>query len=168
MEETRNEQITETPDTTAAEETADAVTSGQGAENGTSDASGALDARGASEKLFTQAEVNKLIKERLAREKAARTATESAELEAIRRELKEFKAKNSCYRAGVRDEFVNDVMTLANASLDDATDFETALDSVIKRYPAFVKAAPITTGQKIESKQEEVSTDTLRKAFGLK
>jgi hypothetical protein len=167
MEETRNEQITETPDTDAAKKTEE-TTGTQGAENTDGQANQNEASGEKGEKTFTQAEVNKLIKERLAREKAAKAATESEELEAIKRELKEFKAKNSCYRAGVRDEFVQDVMTLAAASVDETTDFETALEAVLKKYPAFIKSEPITTGKKIESKKEEVSNDTLRKALGLK
>ena len=120
------------------------------------------------EKTFTQAEVNKLINDRLAREKAKKGAAANLELEELRAELADFKAKNACYRAGVRDEFLSDVMTLATAGVGDGTDFESALEAVLKRYPNFIKAAPLTTGQKLETKVQETDDKSLRRAFGLK
>ena len=124
-----------------------------------------------AEKTFTQAEVDELINKRLARERARKTASDTqkiSEIDAVKKEIAELKAKNACYRAGVRDECLNDVMTLANANVDDETGFEEALEAVLKRYPNLVKAAPITTGKKIENKQDEPDLTGLRKAFGLK
>lgn len=152
MEENKNEQAENEQETT--QETAEAP------ENETP-----------AEKTFTQAEVDELINKRLARERARKTASDTqkiSEIDAVKKEIAELKAKNACYRAGVRDECLNDVMTLANASVDDETGFEEALEAVLKRYPNLVKAAPITTGKKIENKQDEPDLTGLRKAFGLK
>lgn len=152
MEENKNEQVENEQETT--QETTEAP------ENETP-----------AEKTFTQAEVDELINKRLARERARKTASDTqkiSEIDAVKKEIAELKAKNACYRAGVRDECLNDVMTLANANVDDETGFEEALEAVLKRYPNLVKAAPITTGKKIENKQDEPDLTGLRKAFGLK
>ncbi len=152
MEENKNEQVENEQETT--QETAETP------ENETP-----------AEKTFTQAEVDELINKRLARERARKTASDTqkiSEIDAVKKEIAELKAKNACYRAGVRDECLNDVMTLANANVDDETGFEEALEAVLKRYPNLVKAAPITTGKKFENKQDEPDLTGLRKAFGLK
>ena len=158
--------------------TTEETTGTQGAENTDGQANQNEASGEKGEKTFTQAEVDKLITERLAREKAKLKKAEAtadkldtqkaSEIDSLKRELADFKAKNACYRAGVRDEYLSDVMTLATANVNDQTDFESALEAVLKRYPNFVKAAPITTGPKLEDKKEDTNISDLRKAFGLK
>ena len=94
--------------------------------------------------------MDELINKRLARERARKTASDTqkiSEIDAVKKEIAELKAKNACYRAGVRDECLNDVMTLANANVDDETGFEEALEAVLKRYPKSCEGCPDNHGE---------------------
>lgn len=128
-----------------------------------------------SEKTFTQAEMDKVIADRLAREKKnlpskedlkaykewqdsqktdeqkqneAITNAEKAKSEAEQR-ASEFEAKYTAMSKGVKSDAVDDVIALAKVKVSDATTLEQAIDSVIAKYPQFGGNAPtITTGVK--------------------
>ena len=139
--------------------------SGKSAENDVQEASKPARAE-KSEKTFTQAEVDKMIEKRLARERS------SAETKADKalKEITELKNANACYKAGIKDECIDDAITLAGKLTDDKTDFSTALKKVVEKYPQFKAAASapnITTGTKT-SNSSDSDDKALRAAFGLK
>ena len=117
------------------------------------------------EKTFTQDEVNKLIADRLSREK--RSADAKAD-EALKK-IAALENRNACYKAGVKDDYVDDVIALASRGIDDKTDFSKALAGVLEKYPMFkagTAPAGTTTGTKTENKTQ-TDDAALRRAFGL-
>lgn len=118
-----------------------------------------------TEKTFTQDEVNKLIADRLSREK--RSADAKAD-EALKK-IAALENRNACYKAGVKDDYVDDVIALASRGVDDKTDFSETLAKVLEKYPVFKAGstpAGATTGVKTEDKSQ-ADDAALRKAFGL-
>jgi hypothetical protein len=118
-----------------------------------------------AEKTFTQDEVNKMIADRLSREK--RSADAKAD-EALKK-IAALENRNSCYKAGVKDDYVDDVIALASRGIDDKTDFSKSLAKVLEKYPVFKAGntpAGATTGVKTEDKSQ-ADDAALRKAFGL-
>ena len=115
------------------------------------------------EKVFTQADVDKLIKEGIAREikgqpskeelkayqewkesqkteeeknKEALSNTEKLRLEAEERALLA-ETKVTCLSKGVIADSVDDVVTLAKAMVTDEVTIEKAIDKVLEKYPSF-------------------------------
>jgi hypothetical protein len=118
-----------------------------------------------AEKTFTQDEVNKMIADRLSREK--RSADAKAD-EALKK-IAALENRNACYKAGVKDDYVDDVIALASRGIDDKTDFSKSLAKVLEKYPVFKAGntpAGATTGTKTENKTQ-TDDAALRKAFGL-
>lgn len=118
------------------------------------------------EKTFTQADVDKLIQDRIAREKKnqlskeelkaynewkesqkteeekkneALTNAEKARL-AAEEKATALEAKVTCLSKGVVADSVDDVVTLAKAMATDELTIEQAIDKVLEKYPSF-KAA---------------------------
>ena len=125
-----------------------------------------------AEKTFTQAEVDRLIKERLARveKKKTKTAEElGAEVAALNQTIAQLTQSNACYKAGIRAECVDDAAALASRLVDDKTDFAAALAKVLEKYPDLVKkTTPVKTGVKTEENEKDVSLKKLESAFGLR
>ena len=118
-----------------------------------------------AEKTFTQDEVNKMIADRLSREK--RSADAKAD-EALKK-IEALENRNACYKAGVKDDYVDDVIALASRGIDDKTDFSKSLAKVLEKYPVFKAGntpAGATTGTKTENKTQ-TDDAALRRAFGL-
>ena len=115
------------------------------------------------EKTFTQADVDKLIRERVARERKnqlskeelkvyqewkesqkteeekkneALTNAEKAKLEAEER-ANNFEAKVACLSKGVVATSVDDVVILAKAMVTEEVTIEQAIDKVLQKYPSF-------------------------------
>lgn len=123
------------------------------------------------EKTFTQADVDKMIKERLAREKKSQLSKDeleaykawkesqkteeekknealtNAEKARIAAEEKAaaLEAKVTALSKGVKSDSVDDVVILAKAMVTDEVTVEQAIDKVLEKYPNF----------KGEQKQEE-------------
>lgn len=121
-----------------------------------------------AEKTFTQAELDKIVTERIAREKAKLpTKEELAEYRKWRDENKtaeektaeEIKAANAARTAaeqraadyeakymamnkGVKSEAVEDVIALARVKVSDNVTLEQAIDEVIRKYPQFAGGTP--------------------------
>lgn len=118
-----------------------------------------------TEKTYTEKEVQKRIKDALAAEK--KSADDKAD-EALR-EITALKNQTACYKAGVREECIEDAITLAAKLTDDKTDFGKALTKVLEKYPQFKTAEkPVTTGVKTKDSSEGGDDAALRKYFGLK
>ena len=115
------------------------------------------------EKTFTQADVDKLIQERIAREKKnqiskeelkaynewkesqkteeekkneALTNAEKARL-AAEEKATALEAKVTCLSKGVVADSVDDVVVLAKAMVTDEVTIEQAIDKVLEKYPGF-------------------------------
>lgn len=125
-----------------------------------------------AEKTFTQAEVDRLIRERLARveKKKTKTAEElGAEVASLNQTIAQLTQSNACYKAGIRAECVDDAVILAARLVKDDTDFDKALAQVVEKYPELLKkAAPVKTGVKTEENEKDVSLKKLESAFGLR
>ena len=115
------------------------------------------------EKTFTQADVNKLIKERVARAKKGQPSKEELEAfnswkesqktesekqsealtnaekakEAAEEKANTLEAKVTCLSKGVIADSVDDVVILAKALVSEEVTMEQAIDKVIKKYPSF-------------------------------
>lgn len=117
-----------------------------------------------TEKTFTEKEVQKRIEKALA--DAQKTADDKAET--ALREITALKNQTACYKAGVREECIEDAITLAAKLTDDKTDFGKALVKVLEKYPQFKSSEkPVTTGTKTKDNTDGGSDAALRKAFGL-
>lgn len=116
------------------------------------------------EKTYTEKEVQKRIKDALAAEK--KTADDKAET--ALREITTLKNQTACYKAGVREDCIDDAITLAAKLTDDKTDFGKALGKILEKYPQFKNAEkPVTTGTRTQDNTGGGSDAALRKAFGL-
>lgn len=120
-----------------------------------------------AEKTFTQKEMDEIISERLKRE---RKNSEKANGEAEKTAKENAALKNSlaCYKAGVKEDCIEDAVTLAERLVDDKTDFNAALKKVLEKHPSFVSGGAVTTGVRTENKSYSQSDEGLRAAFGLK
>ena len=150
------------------------------------------------EKTFTQADVDKLIKERIAREKKnqlpkeelkayqewkesqkteaekqseALTNAEKAKLEAEER-ANSLEAKVTCLTKGVNANSVDDVVILAKAMVTDEVTIEQAIDKVLEKYPSFKGEQQQETKGFIiggkGGKEKANQNDQLKAIFGIK
>ena len=125
-----------------------------------------------AEKTFTQAEVDRLIRERLSRVEKKRTKTAEelgAEVATLNQTIAQLTQSNACYKAGIRAECVDDAVILAARLVKDDTDFDKALAQVVEKYPELLKkATPVKTGVKTDAPPAHKADDILRMAAGLK
>lgn len=115
------------------------------------------------EKTFTQADVDRLIKERLAREKKGQPSKEDLETfnnwkesqkteeekksealtnaEKAKQDAEErantLEAKVTCLSKGVLADSVDDVVILAKAMVSEEVTMDQAVDKVLEKYPSF-------------------------------
>lgn len=136
------------------------------------------------EKTFTQAEMDKVIADRLAREKKnipdkkrleafkawedsqktaeekqseAISTAEKAKIEAEQRAT-DFEAKYTAISKGVKADAVEDIIALAKAKVTDTVTLDKAIDEVIKKYPSFKgEIQTVTTGVKTNNNGTNIS-----------
>ena len=103
------------------------------------------------EKTLTQAEVDKAIEKRLAREKKkwlkeqtevkddnkGQADPENPKLKEAEEKATLLETKMLVYEAGVTKDSVDDVIALARAYANDDTDIEEAIEKVLEKYPQF-------------------------------
>ena len=79
-------------------------------------------------------------------------------------------AKLLCYEHDVAKDCVSDVVALAKAYVDEDTDFEEAIEKVIKKYPQFVKDSGKTSKKRDkdvdEDDDDEDEDETENKSWG--
>lgn len=162
--------MAETNTNTTVTETNKAENSGgdptQAVKGGANPPEKAVSTNEGAEKTFTQAEVDKIITQRLERQKKDMpskeemeafkkwqdsqktaeqlsaekiSAAESGKAEAVKR-AEAAEAKCCAYSKGVSAEAVDDVIALAMAKVNDDTPIEKAIDAVIAKYPSFCSA----------------------------
>lgn len=120
-----------------------------------------------AEKTFTQKEMDEIVSERLKRERK-NSEKASGEAEKTAKENAELKNSLACYKAGVKEDCIEDAVVLAGRLVNDKTDFEAALKKVLEKHPSFVSGGAVTTGVRTENKSYSQSDEKLRAAFGLK
>lgn len=133
----------------------------------------ASDQDGQQEKQFTQADVDRIINNRIARMKQdAETAeTYRQERDDARRELEQYKNNAFLKSKGIRADDMDYVMFKINKLVDDKTTFQQAAEKFLKENPRFtgpvyrVSAGISNTSQSSGSGGED---DDIRKAMGLK
>ena len=121
-----------------------------------------------ADKTFTQAELDIAIEKRLKRERnKAEKKTETKDdkqsdkgaddkSKATDDKVSGLEAKLLCFEHEVSKDCVADVVALAKAYIDEDTDFEEAIEKVIKKYPQFVKGSD-------KKKDDEDEDDTTNK-----
>ena len=116
------------------------------------------------EKTFTQAEVDRIVENRLKRE---RTSAEEKADKALKR-ISELEKERACYKLGIKEDCIEDAVALAEKLVNDKTDISAALSKVLEKYPVFKadKSKPAATGVHTET-TKEMDDSALRKAFGL-
>lgn len=147
-------------------------------------------------KTFTQAELDNIVKDRLARERKkmpseedlaaykkwqdeqktaeqkqqdAISAAEKAKTEAERR-ASAAEARAAALLAGVASDFVDDAIALAQRLTDDNTDISAAIKKVVEKYPAFKGTVPtptISTGAKTGKSTDAEEINKARAVMGL-
>lgn len=136
------------------------------------------------EKSFTQAELDNVVKERIAREKKNLpskeelkaykewqdskktdeektnekiTKAEKAVLDAEQRATA-LEAKVSCLSKGVNADSTDDVVALAQRLVSDDVDINKAIDTVLKKYPSFKTTPTTETKPKVTTGTETKQT----------
>ena len=157
-----NNENTEKTEVTTAENTAENQPAEKPADN-SADVGNTAEKPG---KTYTEAEVEKLIAKRLAKAKSE----SDGKAEQALKKIEALEKKNACLAAGVKSDYTDDAVTLAEKLVSDKVDFAKALESVVKKYPQFSGAlpAPADTGVKTKNSSETPSDSALRQAFGLK
>ena len=134
---------------------------------------------GEEPKTFTQEELDKIVKERVARAKKdqpskALTNAEKARVAAEERALLA-ETKVTCLSKGVASTSVDDVVILAKSMLNDDLTMEQAIDKVLEKYPSFKgeqqKQEQNKNGFIIganNTKQKVNPNDAIARAFGIK
>ncbi len=98
------------------------------------------------EKKFTQKDVDRIVKERLARaeKKKADTEVDTSQVEALTKRVDELIAERDakeqllmCSDKGVFKDDADAVLTLAEKLITDDVDMEKAIDEVLTKYPHF-------------------------------
>lgn len=127
------------------------------------------------EKTFTQADIDKTVEKRLARErrkwereknkkdgnsedKAGDDKDKGVDKDILAKAEKAeiLETKLLCYEQGVDKDSVDDVVALAKAYVNDDADIEDAIEKVLKKYPQF----------KASAKNEDEETDNQKGSWG--
>lgn len=163
----------------------------QGTAQGETGAPAAND--GKPEKTFTQAELDSIIQERIAKEKKSipskeeldayrqwkeeHQTAEEKQAEAMRAEQEKrtdaesraaaLEAKLTCMEKNVKPDCVEDVQALAARLVDEKTDLGKAVDKVLEKYPQFKASAPgVTTGTRTSGKALSEEAAYLENKYG--
>lgn len=125
------------------------------------------------EKLFTQAEVDRIVGNRLARMKmdVQDANTYRRERDEAIRELEEYKNNAFLKEKGVNERDLDYVTFKASKMMDDKTDFRQAVESFLSENPRFTGRGyrVVSTGRPDGGSGSSGSDDAeIRKAMGLK
>lgn len=125
------------------------------------------------EKLFTQAEVDRIVGNRLARMKmdVQDANTYRRERDEAIRELEEYKNNAFLKEKGVNERDLDYVTFKASKMMDDKTDFRQAVESFLSENPHFTGRGyrVVSTGRPDGGSGSSGSDDAeIRKAMGLK
>ena len=123
------------------------------------------------EKLFTQADVDRIINNRLARQKQdADTAdTYRRERDDARRELEQYKNDAFLKEKGVSEKYRGYVSFEAAKLVDDKTDFKQAVEKFLGNNPIYAgKGFRVVSTGTPDSGTGGSGDDDIRKAMGLK
>lgn len=92
-----------------------------------------------TEKLFTQADVDRIVGNRLARMKQDMEVADTyrRERDEARRELEQYKNNAFLKEKGVPEQYLDYVSFRASQGMNDATSFQQAAESFLKENPSF-------------------------------
>lgn len=126
-----------------------------------------------SEKLFTQADVDRIVGNRLARMKQDLETSDTyrRERDEARRELENYKNSAFLKEKGVKADDMDYVSFKASQLMDDKTDFRQAAEKFLKDNPRFtgVGFRVVSTGKTDGGTGNSGAEDAaIRKAMGLK
>ncbi len=127
-----------------------------------------------AEKLFTQADVDRIVGNRLARMKQdlETSATYRRERDEARRELEEYKNNAFLKEKGVKADDMDYVAFKASKLVDNQTDFQQAVEKIGKDNPRFTGMGfrVVSTGlpDRGPNGSSKASDSEIRKAMGLK
>lgn len=147
-------------------------------QEGTQQATGAVQqpdqGQQTTEKLFTQADVDRIVGNRLARMKQDLETTDTyrRERDEARRELEEYKNNAFLKEKGVKADDMDYVIFKASKLMDDQTDFQHAAEKFLKENPRFTGRGfrVVSTGlpDSGPNGSGQASDAEIRKAMGLK
>lgn len=128
------------------------------------------------EKLFTQADVDRIVGNRLARMKQDLESTDTyrRERDEARRELEQYKNNAFLKEQGVKEEDRDYITFKAMQLVDDQTDFRQAVEKFLKENPRFtgrgfrVVSTGITGSNNCSGFNSAANDAEVRKAMGLK
>lgn len=125
------------------------------------------------EKLFTQADVDRIINTRLARQKQDMDTanTYRQERDDARRELEQYKNDAFLEKKGVSKQYRGYVSFEASKLIDDKTDFQQAVEKFLENNPTYAGRGfrIVSTGSNNTSNGSGASGDMdIREAMGLK
>lgn len=124
-----------------------------------------------SEKLFTQADVDRIVGNRLARMKQDMETTDTyrRERDEARRELERYKNDAFLKEQGVAEHFRDYVTFRAMQGVNDTTNFQQAAVNFLKENPAYAgKGFRVVSTGKPNGGSGVSNEDPIRKAMGLK
>lgn len=123
------------------------------------------------EKLFTQADVDRIVGNRLARMKQDMEITDTyrRERDEARRELERYKNDAFLKEQGVAEQYRDFVTFKAMQGVNDTTNFQQAAVNFLKENPAYAgKGYRVVSTGKPDSGSGVGNDDPIRKAMGLK
>lgn len=129
---------------------------------------------GKAAKMYTQEEIDEMITKRLERERKKQERKQQSKdnkeqdkdkSTATDNKVSALEAKLLCYEHDVAKDSVADVVALAKSYVDDDTDFEEAIEKVIKKYPQFVKSS-FSKKEELGNGEDEEEDDEPKKAWG--
>lgn len=131
------------------------------------------------ERIFTQAEVNRIVQERLARARQDTETTDTYrhERDEARRELEQYKNSAFLKEKGVKADDMDYVTFKAQQMVGDGTDFQQAAEKFLKDNPRFTSAGTYRVSTSTSSNSNGSCGSILsgaddptaiRKAMGLK
>ena len=127
-----------------------------------------------TEKLFTQADVDRIVGNRLARMKQDLETSDTyrRERDEARRELEEYKNNAFLKEKGVKADDMDYVAFKASKLVDNQTDFQQAVETFLKDNPRFTGMGfrVVSTGlpDRGPNGSSKASDSEIRKAMGLK
>lgn len=128
-----------------------------------------------AEKLFTQADVDRIVGNRLARMKQDLETSDTyrRERDEARRELEQYKNNAFLKEKGVPEQYLDYVSFRASQGMNDTTSFQQAAESFLRENPSFSKKnmgyRVVSTGTPFGGTGTSGAEDAgIREAMGLK
>ena len=99
-------------------------------------------------------------------DKSTKQDTGNSAKEEENERISKLESELACFKKGVAEENVNDVIALAKSYINDKTDINKAIDIVLKKYPSFINLqnnGSFDTG--VKSKGDNTTLNGVEKEF---